>query len=441
MLVTKRRRAFEQPDEFSDVTEPQATQEELDEAQNSRNQLAVEMEQQQRMTRVESDVQLLAAALRIFGKLAVLAVEAAVTPHLSSHIPSSSAREWHPIWIRAAQVYRVTMLAIARSSVAVGFLQIYRASWRCSVPAWDVNELIPALEDADFATAAKHIKRISLSVSTKVETDAQNVANARANLSGVDRAYYEASMGTQAVRLSEEDPDVVAEGNFPGIARLLKSMPNLESLDLHLYNRLNVSAVSYAKVFACVAEDLVLPSLRHCTLRGIWCSETSLLGFLVANNGIVTLEMRQIHFESGSWPSFFTHICSMPDLQELLLQNLCDATGLINLAPKDRLSIREEEVARRREDEDGGEYAYDSEEDAGKIDDEGYGSLPSRRLRDDPNCCYPCLGGYLVHTRSFTREEILKERFNLAKRPWGRQMGSPQFMRWMNARRAEFGPP
>ncbi|KAL8706508.1 MAG: hypothetical protein Q9201_000440 [Fulgogasparrea decipioides] len=293
---------------------------------------------------------------------------------------------------------------------------------------------MPALEAAKFTEAAKHIKNISLSVSTKVETDAQ------AKLSEVERMDYEgAGLGTRATLLSEGDPDAVAEGNYPGIARLLKLMPNLKSLDLHLYNILYGSWKSYAKVFSCIVDDIVLPSLRHCTLRGIRCCETSLLSFLGAHNGIVTLEMRQMYLDSGSWPSIFTHLCSMSDLQELTLQNLWDATGHINLAPKDRLSEREEDFARRRE-EDEEEYVYDTDEE-GKPDNENGGYLPSLRWRDDPNCCCQCMCGVLVHTRSFTREEIQKERFDLAKKPWGRLIGSPQLVRWTNATSAELGPP
>ncbi|KAL8706507.1 MAG: hypothetical protein Q9201_000439 [Fulgogasparrea decipioides] len=129
-LATKRRREFEQQGVFSVTTVPQATREQLDEARRSREQLFTEMEQQQRMMRDESDVQLLADALRGLGKLTILAVEATVVEGFGGYTPTPSAREWHPIWIRAAQVYRSAMLAIAHSRVAVDSLQIYRASQR-----------------------------------------------------------------------------------------------------------------------------------------------------------------------------------------------------------------------------------------------------------------------------------------------------------------------
>ncbi|KAL8691641.1 MAG: hypothetical protein Q9218_003176 [Villophora microphyllina] len=213
------------------------------------------MEQQQQMMRDKSNMHLLTDALRKFRELAVLAIEAAVFQGLGGHLEASSAREWHPIWIRASQVYRTTTLAIAQSSVAIASLQAYHMSQRCSVPTWDVNELMPDLEAAGFVKAAENIKRISLSVSTRVKSDAQGVANALANLSEVDRAYYEAGMGTQAGLLSKDDPDALSTGNYPGVARLLKVMPNLEDLNLHLYNTLIDGKNSYAKVFSRIVDE------------------------------------------------------------------------------------------------------------------------------------------------------------------------------------------
>lgn len=54
---------------------------------------------------------------------------------------------------------------------------------------------------------------------------------------------------------------------------------------------------------------------------------------------------------------------------------------------------------------------------------------------------YPCLDGTMVHTRVFDREDILHEKFEFEEGPKERQMGSPAFMRWMNGRQADYGPP
>ncbi|KAI4268773.1 MAG: hypothetical protein L6R38_007724 [Xanthoria sp. 2 TBL-2021] len=196
MLSTKRRRSHEKQGVFSITTEPQADRGELDEAQRNLDRLISRRREQQEMRRDDSDVRLLADALRKLGTLDSLAVEAAVDQGNENQLfASSAAREWHPIWIRACQVYGIVMSAIARSEVAIHTLTIYNKSLRCSVPTFDVNELLPLLESTNFTAAAQQIRFLALSVSTKVETDAQKIADARAGMSEVDRAYYEAGMG------------------------------------------------------------------------------------------------------------------------------------------------------------------------------------------------------------------------------------------------------
>lgn len=220
------------------------------------------MKEQQQFKRDKSDVRSLAAALCGFGSLKALVIEASVDQGLGVYNEPSSIREWHPVWIRAVEVYRTVTLAMARSSIAVEYFGIYKRSQRCSVPTWDVNAHMPSLESSNFSQAAQHIKSISLSVSTKVETDMQKVADARARLTGAELAYYEAGMGTQAGQLSENDSDAVSEENYPGVARLLTQMPHLEQLDLHLYGTLRGSVKSYAKIFTYIADDVRLLSLR-----------------------------------------------------------------------------------------------------------------------------------------------------------------------------------
>ncbi|KAL8913213.1 MAG: hypothetical protein Q9171_001927 [Xanthocarpia ochracea] len=404
MLSTKRRRIHEKQGVFSVTTEPKATQEELDEAQRNRDILVSQRSEQQQMRRDESDVQLLAATLRSLRTLDVLAVESVIDQGSEEKlVASSAAREWHPIWIRGSQVYQIVMLAIAHSGVAINTLTIYNGSQRCSVPTWDVNQLLPALDSMNFATAAQHIKAICLSVSTKVETDAQKIADARASMSEADRAYYEAGMGTNVDLLSDEDPMAVADENYPGIALLLKRMPNLETLHLHLYNTLKGSANSYVKVFSFIANELVFPSLCRLTLRSLYCDEASLLKFLRAHAKIERLELREIHLLSGSWSPILEHLVTMPSLQHVAFHNLWrPGQGMLSLGPKD----------------------------------------PSRSdWKDDMNSSFPCMGGRMVHTRTFSQKEIQSERFEFADGPAGRQLGSPQFHHWITERGAECGPP
>lgn len=408
MIKTKRRRIFEKQGVFSMTTEPQATEDELAEAQRNREKLLTSMREQESRAHDESDVRDLAVALRFLGKLDTLAVQAAVDQGLGGYIASASAREWHPIWIRASQVYLTVMQAIANSGIGINALRIFSTSRRCSVPTWDINESMSTLLSANFDQAAKHIKGFALSVSTKVETDPQKIADARANLSDVDRAYYEAGMPTRIGLLSADDPLAIADENYPGVARLLQQMPNLERLDLHLYQTLQGHPRSYAKVFTHIAEKALLESLKNCTFRGLYCDESSLLAFFCRRDSLITLEMRDMHLVSGSWAPVFARLCTLPDLQQVVLHNIWSPKGLVHLAPK---------------------------QPPQKSDDD----VPSWSVSNTSS--FPCLDGRMVYSRTFSRDEMINERFEFAKGPEERQMGSPAFYVWMTSKQAEYGPP
>ncbi|KAL8890016.1 MAG: hypothetical protein Q9215_002799 [Flavoplaca cf. flavocitrina] len=404
MLKTKRRRIHEQKGVFSITAEPQAVEDEIDEARRNLDRLTSEREEQQEMRRNESDVQLLTDALRKLGALDVLTIEAAVDRGDKTQlISSSAAREWHPIWVRASQVFRIVMSAIARSEAAVKTLIIYNKSLRCSVPTSDINELASLFGSKGFNAAAQHVRFLALSVSTKVETDLQKIANAYAEMSEADRAYYEAGMGTHSGLLSDDDPAAISEDNYPGVAHLLKQMPNLENLHLHFYNTMRGIPKSYVKVFSYIADEIVLPSLRRLTLRCFYCDEALLLKFLRAHPNIERLEMRDINLTTGSWSSVLDLLLTMPSLQEVSFHNLWKPEGsMLHLGPKE---------------------------------------LSKSDREDDGNSSFACMSGMMVHTRTFSRKDIQHERFQFADMPDGRQYGSPQFHRWITALKVECGPP
>jgi len=392
MISTKRGRFIRYGSMAPASHPPRPTDEQVDEFKVNREKLVERMRGLKQLKSDKSEVQLLTDALRNLGTLSVLAVEAAVDQGFDNYVSPLSVREWHSVWVRAAEVYQNAMLAIARSNVAVDSLQVFKDTQRCSIPTFDVNALIPALETANFAQAAKHIKGFSLSVSTRVKTDAHEIGNLEANLYGNDRK-------------------AVADCNYPGVARLLAQIPNLESLDLHLYEALRGRAKSYVKVFTHIVDDVKLLSLRRCSLRGIRCNGLSLLAFLRTHNDLLTLELREVHLQSGSWSRIFAHMAGMPQLQHVELHNLWRPRdgGAVHLAPRNR----------------------EWKEDWGPSGDEA----------DKRNCSFECSGGLLVHSRSFTAEDIRNERFKFAQKPTGKAAGSIKCLWWAEASKAEYGPP
>jgi hypothetical protein len=255
--------------------------------------------------------------------------------------------------------------------------------------------------DADnFALAGASIKNFAISLSTRVETDFGKIAAARKQLQGAEKALHDA-FGSSTGLYEDDDPLAVAEENYPGVAQLLKQMPSLEALDLHLRNALKGRAKSYDQVFAAVAHDVHLPSLEQCILRGLITSEESLLQFLQKHPQITKLDLREVHLTSGSWDSIFKHLSESRALKSLRLSNLW-TENLVNLAPKD-----------------GG---YDQEEHR-------------RRYWS-----FPCFGGEMVHTREFNHDE-LRTALKFAPRPGGRQLGSALVMHWWKSSFAQYGAP
>ncbi|KAG7004556.1 hypothetical protein G7Y79_00024g055060 [Physcia stellaris] len=348
------------------MTEHNATNAELDEAWRAREQLLAQQAKQEWMMENGSDVQLLADALRRLGKLKTLSVEIIIDQGFGTGVSAApTKKESSSVWVRATQVYRIVTLALAHSGVAVETLQIYKGSNKCSLPTLDINQHMPALESKTFGRAAQHIKSLTLSVSTKLITNHEKMVKA--------------GMGLQLDWIYETDPTVLSAENYPGVARLLKQMPNLEHLDLHLYAPLENSTRKYGQVLSCIANSVVLPSLRHCTLRGLPCDEASLLKFLRQQNALDTLELCEVILVSGSWEPIFSHLCTMPSLQQVTLSSIrtLGKFGRMNLTS--HLHSKEEKDAMISGSERSVTFRYE--------------------------------GVVLVHTRSIPRDQMLRERF------------------------------
>ena len=127
---------------------------------------------------------------------------------------------------------------------------------------------------------------------------------------------------------------------------------------------------SYAEIISHIADDIVLPSLRHCILRGLPCNEDSLLKYFKNHSEIENLELREMKLLSGSLKSVFGHLCTLPYLQNVVLHNIIDGRRLISLAPKH--------------------------------------GVHKKNIGDDDHS-FSCYNGTLVHTRTFSREEIQEE--------------------------------
>lgn len=253
----------------------------------------------------------------------------------------------------------------------------------------------------DFACTASSLENFALSFSTRVETDFSKIKAARERLEGAERASHEA-MGSNVGQYSPEDPKVVAEENFPGIARMLSRMTNLDAFDLHMTNTLRGQAHGYEKIFTAIANNVKLP-LTQVFLRGLPASQESLLKFIDNHPNISDLTIHEMNLTSGDWTYVIQHLCQMPALSLLSLSNLWSEQGVYNLL-----------------------FKSDGNETISRYSKMGW--------------TYPCMRVTHVHTRKFDREEIecLKGRIDFDNRDTGRPLGSPQLMRWANNRRFNY---
>ncbi|MBE3048049.1 hypothetical protein IMZ48_37180 [Candidatus Bathyarchaeota archaeon] len=254
-----------------------------------------------------------------------------------AHVSHPVAGDRQALWLRASRAYRLTMTALARSGAAFPNLYIYSGTTNngCSVPSYDITVGLPGLIDAGLGTAGASVKRLELSFSTRVdhgwrgweraygaEVGRQERAMQRRQwmvLFDDDNYHWnyvvcydndEAAEQGREIELevddegndgcdeSDEDydaeiedrentrfrgryrddyPQALCRANVPGVAELLLHMPNLQVLDLHMYQTLQYESSHIVKrlhhhhrIFSALVRHRVsLPHLTYLSLRGL----------------------------------------------------------------------------------------------------------------------------------------------------------------------------
>lgn len=207
----------------------------------------------------------------------------------------------------------------------------------------------------------------------------------------------------RAIRIPISETRARADENFPGVALFLRQTPNLEALDLFLYNTLEGAPWAYSNLFSHISKTVHLPKLRCLTLRGIWTTPNSLLLFLRTHPDLTHIDLREVHVTGGTWDPILKHFQSMPNLAKLHLENLWSGSEhLLNLQPKNPV--------------------YDDKERV-------------------PGCHFPTRNGTMVHTRDISVEEIKDGLEFVKSRGSSRGKGSRHLMKWIQQRKIDYGPP
>lgn len=364
-------------------------------------------------TASDAVIESLASVLTALGTLDALELDACLVDG-----PTRKRALWRPprpdaYWDLASRTFAVTVLALARSGVAVEALRVFRDTNRCSVRASDISDILPAIQGPGSTFAAStgsRMKSLALSLSTPCRPTSNYLDHDNGGNSALPPA-----------------------ATCHGVAELLALMPGLETLDLHLYSTAGPFrgyVMAHDRLFARIADTVRLPALRVLWLRGLPVTETGLLTFLGSHSGIEELYLQSVRLTTGSWTPILELIGTMPALEKLHLSSLYVSPreglswgSLLNLCPGPPCALH-----------------YGNEE-------RDFGALPvlrgeklAKTFSWDGDGA-PLAGG-LVHTRDMTREDIRGGEGLLAFKPaTGRPNSSAKRMRWCSYESLVFGPP
>lgn len=220
------------------------------------------------------------------------------------------------------------MSAIARSRISLDSLAIYRDTKKCSIPTNEVaGQLFTKLQEEGFATVANGLKRFSISLATTVVP-----VRSPAELQLGSSEFYEQFNIGRGRKLDPEDPEL-ANADFEAVACLLRTMPNLESLDIHLYQTTTAAItlprkLPYQRLIKSVFSNWAFPQLKSLALRGVPLTTETMTTILSQHQQLRFLCLQNVFLVDGSWDRVLAaaiQIC--PSLAHAHLSNLWRPDG------------------------------------------------------------------------------------------------------------------
>ncbi|GKZ99092.1 hypothetical protein AnigIFM60653_003294 [Aspergillus niger] len=376
-------------------------------------------------------VELLGHALKKLGELNAIHLDGAVIRGRKER-RSLKHGEWVSLWTRAAQVFSWVITALPRSQVSVKRLDLYQSNRQCGLEAATINSLNLTHDLAELKVPLKGLQSLEMSISGDVQ-DALDYRKRREEEDeeeDTSREENDQASPRKKARKSKED--------YHGIPSLpsffLKSAPSLRKLEFSFRHTGQPGSKlfehKYDWIMDSIAHEAQFSMLEECAFAGFPARSDSILLFLQKSLSIRSLTIHECHLSSGSWTPIFAHLEeSMPELQSLDLSNLW-GKHMQNMKYV-QAHVRDSNDNIREEAEDDWQ--------------EGDGMVILRPIWDtNPiprRTRYMSTKGIVVHTRSFTREEINK---GLVFRPLrngpGRPKGSPEHWSWRRKRVVLYGP-
>ncbi|GLA28384.1 hypothetical protein M752DRAFT_300541 [Aspergillus phoenicis ATCC 13157] len=377
-------------------------------------------------------VGLLGHALKAFGELNAIHLDGAVIRGRKER-RSLKHGEWVSLWTRAAQVFSWVITALPQSQASVKRLDLYQSNRQCGLEAATINSLNLTHDLAELEVPLKGLQSLEMSISGDVQ-DALDYRKRREEEDEEEDTSREendqASPRKKARKSKEED--------YHGIPSLpsffLKSAPSLRKLEFSFRHTgppgSKLFEHKYDWIMDSIAHEAQFSMLEECAFAGLPARSDSILLFLQKSLSIRSLTIHECHLSSGSWTPIFAHLeKSMPELQSLDLSNLW-GKHMQNMKYV-QAHVRDSNDNIREEAEDDWQ--------------EGDGMVILRPIWDSNpiprRTRYMSTKGIVVHTRSFTREEIKK---GLIFRPLnngpGRPKASPEHWSWRRKRIVLYGP-
>ncbi|KAH7240282.1 uncharacterized protein BKA55DRAFT_577258 [Fusarium redolens] len=307
----------------------------------------------------------------------------------SAHQDSS----WPSIWTAASQTFRIVTSAISRSRIELEKFQIFPHTPLCSVQLRHVEDHLRTLDSDGFATACKNIKSFGLSFSTRMLIEGAPPGQGEC----LFRHAFAAKRSYRLNQHLESDAE-----DFTGAATILKYMPNITSLDLHLHHLDHLVLPKYTKVFSHISQNIKLSHLRELSLRGLPLRPDDLIVFLKNHPTIAKLFLDGILLVGGSWSPVFSCIEAMPALDSLRLSSLStEHHHITNLDPVERT------------------FEVDLQ---------------------DREKWVTCGDGHILYSRDMYKEEI-RQGLNFRPQPGPRNIWKDDTLAYYDRIQYEFGPP
>jgi hypothetical protein len=366
----------------------------------------------------EEMLELLQLLLKGFGKLDSIHLDGAFIRGREQRV-STSQGKWYPLWMRASSIFSLVVTALAQSGVSVKKFNAYRQTPRCCIPSGHITTYASDLDSEQLGIVVKSLESLELSMSVEVQS-ALNSTDTVENSKRDEDTESEYEDETED-HLICDDPGEVLDVGTPGITSLLRPALALRELDLFFRNTLERGKLdSYNRLIESMAHETQFPLLEKCAFSGFPAKGDSILLFLQKHPGLRSFTLHECTLTTGSWTPIFSYMNqSMPGLEKVSFSNLYE-----KFIQDPKLEEREE---------DGSPHQI-----YGMVNLHPIWDTDRPRLWDS----FTTTQGREVHTRNFNHEELKKGlMFRPVVKRRGRTKSSPEVMRWVNSRRALYGPP